>query len=214
MGYSMGARIAAFLALANPERVRRLILGGLGDRLVEGVGLPLGIADAMEAPSLDALTDPMQRMFRAFAEQTKSDRVALAACIRGSRQTLERGRGGANRLSDAGGGRRRATRSPAIRIGWRRCCRTPACSKSPAATTISPSATRSTRRACWNSSRRIGEAPIDRRSRPARRRAHRQIDASSAPGVRPRAAGSSAARFFDQLSSTACVRSRNRRTES
>jgi pimeloyl-ACP methyl ester carboxylesterase len=30
----------------------------------------------------------MQRMFRAFAEQTKSDLPALAACIRGSRQTL------------------------------------------------------------------------------------------------------------------------------
>jgi len=88
MGYSMGARIAAFLALADPGRVRRLILGGLGDRLVEGVALPLGIAGAMEAPSLDALTDPMQRMFRAFADRTKSDRVALAACIRGSRQTL------------------------------------------------------------------------------------------------------------------------------
>jgi pimeloyl-ACP methyl ester carboxylesterase len=88
MGYSMGARIAAFLALANPDRVRRLILGGLGERLLQGVGLPLGIADAMEAPSLDALTDPTQRMFRAFAEQTKSDLAALAACIRGSRQTL------------------------------------------------------------------------------------------------------------------------------
>ena len=50
--------------------------------------LPLGIADAMEAPSLDDLTDPMQRMFRAFAEQTKSDLRALAACIRGTRQTL------------------------------------------------------------------------------------------------------------------------------
>ncbi len=29
-------------------------------------------------------------MFRSFAEQTKSDRKALAACIRGSRQTLTR----------------------------------------------------------------------------------------------------------------------------
>ncbi len=29
-------------------------------------------------------------MFRAFAEQTKSDLRALAACIRGSRQTLAR----------------------------------------------------------------------------------------------------------------------------
>ncbi|CAN7179034.1 alpha/beta hydrolase [Bosea sp. LjRoot9] len=88
MGYSMGARISAHLALAHPDRLRALLLGGLGIHLVEGVGLPLGIADAMEAPSLDVLTDPMQRMFRAFAEATKSDLRALAACIRGSRQTL------------------------------------------------------------------------------------------------------------------------------
>ena len=88
MGYSMGARIASFLALAEPWRVRALILGGLGDRLVHGAGLPEGIAEAMEAPSLESLTDPTQRLFRAFAEQTKSDLAALAACIRGSRQTL------------------------------------------------------------------------------------------------------------------------------
>lgn len=88
MGYSMGARITAHVALAAPERVRAAILSGLGIHLVEGVGLPMGIADAMEAPSLADVTDPMQRMFRAFAEQTKSDLRALAACIRGSRQTL------------------------------------------------------------------------------------------------------------------------------
>jgi pimeloyl-ACP methyl ester carboxylesterase len=34
--------------------------------------------------------DPFGRTFRAFAEQTKSDLRALAACIRGSRQTLTR----------------------------------------------------------------------------------------------------------------------------
>jgi len=90
MGYSMGARIGSFLALQRPDLVRSLVLGGLGIHLVEGVGLPLGIADAMEAPSLDALTDPMQRMFRAFADQNHSDLRALAACIRGSRQTLTR----------------------------------------------------------------------------------------------------------------------------
>jgi pimeloyl-ACP methyl ester carboxylesterase len=88
MGYSMGARITAFLALKHPARVRSAILGGLGIRLVEGVGLPATIADAMEAPSLDSITDPSGRMFRAFADQTKSDRKALAACIRGSRQTI------------------------------------------------------------------------------------------------------------------------------
>ncbi len=88
MGYSMGARIASFLALSKPDLVRSLILGGLGDRLVHGAGLPEGVAEAMEAPSLESLSDPTQRMFRAFADQTKSDRAALAACIRGSRQSL------------------------------------------------------------------------------------------------------------------------------
>lgn len=88
MGYSMGARITAFAALLHPERVETALLGGLGIHLVEGVGLPLGIADAMGAPSVADVADPMGRMFRAFAEQTRSDLRALAACIRGSRQTL------------------------------------------------------------------------------------------------------------------------------
>ncbi len=89
MGYSMGARITAFLTLGRPDLVRAAVLGGLGHRLIEGVGLPVGIADALEAPSLADVTDPLGRMFRAFAEQTKSDLAALAACIRGSRQTLK-----------------------------------------------------------------------------------------------------------------------------
>ena len=90
MGYSMGARIAAFLAIDHPERVRSVIFGGLGYRLVEGVGLPEEIADALEAPSIDEIEDPLGRMFRAFAEQTHSDLKALAACMRGSRQTITR----------------------------------------------------------------------------------------------------------------------------
>jgi pimeloyl-ACP methyl ester carboxylesterase len=88
MGYSMGARITAYLALAHPERVRRIVIGGLGIRLVAGVGLPESIALALEAPSLAAVSDPQGRGFRAFAELTRSDLKALAACIRGSRQTL------------------------------------------------------------------------------------------------------------------------------
>jgi pimeloyl-ACP methyl ester carboxylesterase len=90
MGYSMGARITAFFTLAHPTRLRQAVLGGLGIRLVDGVGLPESIAEALEAPSLAQVTDPTGRTFRAFAEQTKSDLTALAACIRGSRQTLTR----------------------------------------------------------------------------------------------------------------------------
>jgi len=90
MGYSMGARITAFLALAHPERVRSAILGGLGYHLVEGVGLTEAIAQALEAPARADIADPTALMFRTFAEQTKSDLRALAACMRGSRQTLSK----------------------------------------------------------------------------------------------------------------------------
>lgn len=90
MGYSMGARITAYLSVRHPERVRAAILAGLGIRLVDGVGLPESIADALEAPSLADVQDATGRTFRIFAEQTKSDLRALAACIRGSRQTLTR----------------------------------------------------------------------------------------------------------------------------
>jgi pimeloyl-ACP methyl ester carboxylesterase len=88
MGYSMGARVTAFCALMDPQRVRSAILGGLGLHLVEGVGLPESIAYALEAASLEEVTDPSGRVFRQFAEQTRSDLAALAACIRGSRQML------------------------------------------------------------------------------------------------------------------------------
>jgi pimeloyl-ACP methyl ester carboxylesterase len=90
MGYSLGSRITAFLATAHPGHVRSAVLGGLGNRLVEGVGLPGDIADALEAASLADVTDPIGYQFRAFAELTKSDLRALAACLRGSRQTLSR----------------------------------------------------------------------------------------------------------------------------
>jgi pimeloyl-ACP methyl ester carboxylesterase len=90
LGYSMGARICAFLAVRHPDVVRSLILGGLGIRLVDGVGLSDDIALALEAPSLADVADPVGRQFRAFAEQTRSDLTALAACLRGSRQTLSR----------------------------------------------------------------------------------------------------------------------------
>ncbi|GJD95934.1 alpha/beta fold hydrolase [Methylobacterium iners] len=90
MGYSMGARIGAFLALDHPDRVRSLLLGGLGLHLVEGRGLPAGIAEALEAPAGAPAPNPTAAAFRTFAEQTRSDLRALAACMRGSRQTLSR----------------------------------------------------------------------------------------------------------------------------
>jgi pimeloyl-ACP methyl ester carboxylesterase len=88
MGYSLGSRISVVLAARRPELVRGLIVGGAGIRLIDSAGLRDEIADSLEMPSLADVTDPMGKRFRAFAEQTRSDLRALAACLRGSRQAV------------------------------------------------------------------------------------------------------------------------------
>jgi pimeloyl-ACP methyl ester carboxylesterase len=88
MGYSMGARIAAFLGLQHPGRVKSAILGGLGANMMHGTGEPEPIAAALLAEDPGAITDAAARAFRIFADQTKSDRPALAACIMASRHRI------------------------------------------------------------------------------------------------------------------------------
>jgi len=90
MGYSLGSRMAAVLALREPQRLRSAILGGIGIGLIEGGGPGEKVVQALEAPSLDDVTDPVGRTFRAFADQTRSDRRALVACLRGSRRLMTR----------------------------------------------------------------------------------------------------------------------------
>jgi len=88
MGYSLGSRMTAVLARKQPQRLRSAIFGGIGLGLIEGGGPGENVAAALEAASLDDVTDPVGRTFRAFAEQTRSDRRALAACLRGSRRLM------------------------------------------------------------------------------------------------------------------------------
>jgi pimeloyl-ACP methyl ester carboxylesterase len=88
MGYSLGSRMTAVLARTEPQRLRSAILGGIGIGLIEGGGPGENVAAALEAPSLEDVSDPVGRTFRAFADQTRSDRVALAACLRGSRRLM------------------------------------------------------------------------------------------------------------------------------
>ncbi len=89
MGYSMGARITAFVAINYPTRVRRAVFAGLASRMITGVGGSEEIALALEAPSAADVKDRNAKGFRIFADQTKSDRRALAACIRSSRVKIE-----------------------------------------------------------------------------------------------------------------------------
>src|SRR5690554_7208140 len=45
----------------------------LGMAMIEGGGPGENVAAALEAPSIDEVTDPVGRTFRAFADQTRSE---------------------------------------------------------------------------------------------------------------------------------------------
>ena len=62
----------------------------MASALVEGHEGSDAIAAALEAPAREDVTDPAALVYRVFAEQTRSDLKALAACIRASRQVLTR----------------------------------------------------------------------------------------------------------------------------
>ena len=64
MGYSMGARISAFLALAEPAMVASLVFGGLGIGMVDGVGEWDQIADALLADDPATIATARGKMFR------------------------------------------------------------------------------------------------------------------------------------------------------
>jgi pimeloyl-ACP methyl ester carboxylesterase len=89
MGYSLGGRIAVQYALMQPERVRSLVLGGVGVNLVAANPLPRGLAEAMEAERIEDIDDHGLKIFRGLAESTRSDFKALAACARGARKSFE-----------------------------------------------------------------------------------------------------------------------------
>src|SRR3979411_474874 len=110
--------MTAVLAQKAPQRLRSAILGGIGIGLIEGGGPGENVAAALEAPSLEDVTDPVGRTFRAFADQTRSDRRAPAGRPRG---------GGARRggTSPAGSGGLLARLRPRpVRTGgrWRPAC--------------------------------------------------------------------------------------------
>lgn len=86
-GYSMGAIVSLVLA-GTDARVRRLVVGGIGAGVVERGGVDTralrtsALAAALEADDPATVTDPMAAAFRAFADSTGADRLALAAHAR------------------------------------------------------------------------------------------------------------------------------------
>jgi pimeloyl-ACP methyl ester carboxylesterase len=84
VGYSMGGLVTSLLLAAEP-RVRSTVLGGVGARLILRTGPPFpggAIAAALEADDPSTIEGAVPRAFRAFADSTGADRLALAAIQR------------------------------------------------------------------------------------------------------------------------------------
>ena len=95
IGYSMGAHVAMSVALASGDRIETLILGGMGDRIAETVGLAPEFADVLDEPDNDRLDvfPPYAVRFRRHAESRPSnDLGVLAACLRGQSGLFQLGR--------------------------------------------------------------------------------------------------------------------------
>ena len=89
-GYSMGGIVSLVLA-GTDQRVRRLVVGGIGAGVVERGGLDTravrstALAAALETDDPASITDPTAAAFRTFADTTGADRLALAAHVRAIR---------------------------------------------------------------------------------------------------------------------------------
>jgi pimeloyl-ACP methyl ester carboxylesterase len=95
MGYSMGARLSLQMALAHPDLVANLIVGGIGGRMLQPPpASPPGamtMAEAMRIEDPEAITEKTLKGFRLFADQQGEDRLALAAFSQGRGEAAEAG---------------------------------------------------------------------------------------------------------------------------
>ena len=83
IGYSMGGHLTARVAIVD-SRVRSVVLGGVGETVLKGRGVAdvAGTASALTTEDPSAISSPVARAFRQFAESTGADREALAAVMR------------------------------------------------------------------------------------------------------------------------------------
>ncbi len=89
MGYSMGGRIALGLLRSHPERLRAVVLGGIGAVSASRPGFSRQpIVNALLADDASAVSDERAKQFRDFAESIGNDLKALAACMAGNRSDL------------------------------------------------------------------------------------------------------------------------------
>ncbi|MGH8325230.1 MAG: alpha/beta fold hydrolase, partial [Steroidobacteraceae bacterium] len=81
VGFSLGAKIALEIAVRSPARIRRLVLGGLGDNVFAPESIAEAAARALESgPTAD--TPPAVLAFLSTWEPDQNDPAAVAAVLR------------------------------------------------------------------------------------------------------------------------------------
>ena len=88
IGFSLGSRVAATVAMNAPRRVSNLILSGVGDRWFKPSQDDDAMARAMEAGDPASISQPLLQSFRHFADEQGEDRLALAACTRAEKDPI------------------------------------------------------------------------------------------------------------------------------
>ena len=82
IGFSMGARVLLTLASREPDRFGRIVVGGVGGRLLDGAdadGQAAAIFDGVQGNQSD---DPLAQAFGRFARSPGNDVEALSAFMR------------------------------------------------------------------------------------------------------------------------------------
>jgi pimeloyl-ACP methyl ester carboxylesterase len=85
VGFSMGARLLLGVAIAQPDRFRRIVTMGVGRNLFERSGSDV-VVDAIKAG--DAPDNPAAAYFARLAEHPENDREALIACLQAPMRLL------------------------------------------------------------------------------------------------------------------------------
>ena len=107
VGFSLGARLLLGLAIAQPDRFRRIVTMGVGRNLFQRSGTDV-VSDAIKAG--DAPENPAAAYFARLADHPENDREALIACLQAPMRLLT-----ADQLS-------RVTASVLVVIGERDFC--------------------------------------------------------------------------------------------
>lgn len=82
IGFSLGAKLLLELALREPGRIRRLVLGGVGDNVFAPEGIAPLAAEALESPQSAASAHPAVRVMLRHWEPDHNDALAVAAVLR------------------------------------------------------------------------------------------------------------------------------------